>query len=302
MYLDVDDGSYTATFSISRPYRRLLGISPADGTKTVDVTIQSTSTHTTQRTTSNVERSTDAPSRSVPTVTDPDPSTLPELVPVPAYHINTVRVGGGDFLDFAADVWNAGPAPLSVEGFRRDGTDVMDAYQYFYDGKKPVGRTSVGTFEYDPRPGHQHWHFRQFARYTLLDASKQDVVVSEKEAFCLTPTEPIDLLRPGANWDPEHVGFGSACGDASSVWTRETLDAGWGDTYIQTLPGQSFDISDLPNGTYYIEVRTNPAHRLYERDTSNDVVLRRVRLGGKPGHRTVTVPPWHGIDSDGFGT
>ena len=53
------------------------------------------------------------------------------------------------------------------------------------------------------------------------------------------------------------------------------------------------------NGTYYIEVRTDPARRLYERDTSNDVVLRRIRLGGKPGARTVTVPPYHGIDSDG---
>jgi hypothetical protein len=178
----------------------------------------------------------------------------------------------------------------------------MDAYQYFYDGRKPVGRAPVGTFEYDPRPGHQHWHFRQFARYTLLDASKQNVVVSEKEAFCLTPTEPIDLLRRGANWDPEHVGFGSACGDASSVWTRETLDVGWGDTYIQTLPGQSFDITDLPNGKYYIEVRTNPAGRLYERDTTNDVVLRRIRLTGAPGNRSVHVPPWHGIDSEGAGS
>src|SRR5439155_556203 len=88
----------------------------------------------------------------------------------------------------------------------------------------------------DPRPGHQHWHFRQFARYTLLDSSKRNVVVSEKEAFCLTPTEPIDLLRPGANWEPDHVGFGSACGDASSCWSWESLDVGWGDTSRQKRP------------------------------------------------------------------
>jgi hypothetical protein len=30
----------------------------------------------------------------------------------------------------------------------------------------------------------------------------------------------------------------------------------------------------------------------------NDVSLRRVILGGKPGHRTVRVPAWHGIDPE----
>jgi len=300
MLLQVPDGRYTATVAIARPYRRLFGISQQDGTTDISLSIRTQTTQQAPRNTP-VEQVADTPSPRVPTMTHPDPSVLPELIPLPAYHILSARVGGRDFLEFAANVWNAGPSPLSVEGFRREGTNVMDAYQYFYDaaGGNPVGRASVGTFEYDPRPGHEHWHFRQFARYTLLDASKQNVVVSEKEAFCLTPTEPIDLLRRGANWDPENVGFGSACGDASSVWTRETLDAGWGDTYIQSLPGQSFDITDLPNGTYYIEVRTNPAGRLYERDNSNDVVLRRVRLGGSPGNRTVHVPPWHGIDSDG---
>jgi hypothetical protein len=301
MLLEVPDGNYTATVSIARPYRRLFGISPQDGTTDVSLRIRSaTAPHTPAK--APTRRVADAPSEGVPTMTHPDPSLLPELIPLPAYHILAARVGKRDYLDFAATVWNSGPSPLSVEGYRREGTDVMDAYQYFYDGAKPVGRAPVGAFQYDPRPGHEHWHFRQFARYRLLDAAKQNVVVSEKEAFCLTPTEPIDLLRRGANWDPEHVGFGSACGDATSVWTRETLDVGWGDTYIQTLPGQSFDITGLPNGTYYIEVRTNPARRLYERDTTNDVTLRRVRLSGTPGNRSVRVPPWHGIDSEGAGT
>ena len=80
---------------------------------------------------------------------------------------------------------------------------------------------------------------------------------------------------------------------------REMMPLGWGDTYFQNVAGQSFDITHVPNGTYYIEVRTDPARRLYERDTSNDVVLRRIRLGGNPGARTVTVPPYHGIDSEG---
>ena len=80
-------------------------------------------------------------------------------------------------------------------------------------------------------------------------------------------------------------------------WIRETLPAGWGDTYHQGLPGQSFDITALPNGTYFIEVRANPGHRLYERRDDNDVSYRKVILGGSPGARTVEVPAFRGIDT-----
>jgi hypothetical protein len=84
-------------------------------------------------------------------------------------------------------------------------------------------------------------------------------------------------------------------GDA--LWIREVLPAGWGDTYFQGVPGQSFDITGLPNGTYWIEVRANPLGSLYDVDPTNDTSLREVILGGTPGARTVTVPPWHGIDT-----
>jgi hypothetical protein len=131
----------------------------------------------------------------------------------------------------------------------------------------------------------------------LLDTDNE-IVPSEKEAFCLAPTDAIDLTAPGANWSPYSIGFGTACGSASSIWVRETLDAGWGDTYFQSLPGQSFDITDLPNGRYYIRVEVNPTGLLDEVSTENNVSYRRVRLKGKPGHRTVVVPPYFGIDSE----
>ena len=54
----------------------------------------------------------------------------------------------------------------------------------------------------------------------------------------------------------------------------------------------------MPNGTYYIEVTANPEMVLYETNTSNDVSLRKVILGGTPGHRTVKVPAFHGIDPE----
>jgi hypothetical protein len=76
------------------------------------------------------------------------------------------------------------------------------------------------------------------------------------------------------------------------------MPVGWGDTYFQTVAGQSFDITRVPNGTYYIEVVANPRKVLHESDTGNDVSLRQVILGGKPGHRTVRVPAVSGIDPE----
>jgi hypothetical protein len=66
---------------------------------------------------------------------------------------------------------------------------------------------------------------------------------------------------------------------------------GNGDTYLQSKPGQAFDITDLPNGTYYIQVVTNPVGDLYETDRANNESLRKVTLIGSPGARFAIVPP-----------
>jgi hypothetical protein len=187
---------------------------------------------------------------------------------------------------------------MDVEGFRRPGQAVMDAWQYFYSNGVPVGRAPTGNLTYDARPNHQHWHFEQFARYSLLGADQTQVVRSEKTGFCLAPTDAIDLTAAAADWNPYSVGLGTACGSEGSIWIREVLPTGWGDTYFQGLPGQSFDVTNLPNGTYYISVQANPDGLLIEANTTNNTEIRQVILGGKPGHRTVTVPPWHGIDTE----
>jgi hypothetical protein len=241
---------------------------------------------------------TDAPAPSVPTVSDPDPSTLPDLVALPAWGMGTYTRKQRDYLSFNATEWNAGPGTMVVEGFRPPDADEMDAYQYFYAGGEPVGRASIGTMEYHAGGGHDHWHFEQFTQYSLLDASQSQIVVSEKQSWCLANTDPIDLNVPNAKWDAYGGGLYTACGGPGALWVREVLDVGWGDTYSQWVAGQAFDITDLPNGTYYVEVAVNPLGAMFETSTENNVELREIQLTGKPGHRKVTVPPWHGIDTE----
>jgi len=199
---------------------------------------------------------------------------------------------------FGATVWNGGPSPLVVDGFRGAGQEKMDAYQYFYDANgKQVGYTPTGTMEWDAREGHQHWHFSDFASYRLLGADKKEIVRSGKEAFCLANTDAIDYTVKNANWHPSNTDLATACGEETSVSVREVLDVGNGDTYEQYRPGQSFDVTNLPNGTYYIQVIANPDNRLKEQSTANNVTYRKVVLGGTPGARTVTVPKYGMIDA-----
>jgi hypothetical protein len=229
----------------------------------------------------------------------------PDLRSLPAYQIALDRTDGEGnptdktYLNFGATVWNAGPSPLVVDGFRRSGDDLMDAYQYFYDSKgKEVGAESAGTMEWDPRKGHEHWHFTAFATYRLLDETKKITERSGKEAFCLVPTDSVDLNVKNAEWKPASTDLETACGEQDALSIREVLDVGWGDTYGQSLPGQSFDVTDLKSGVYYIEVLANPDLKLAESNTNNNQALRKVELGGEVGgERTLKVLPHENVDA-----
>jgi hypothetical protein len=297
VYFDGPDGHYTVSLSIEPLYRALFDISDRRAAATVGIDV--TTATSAPSFYAATARRTGHP-LTVPTVATPDRSTLPELIAAPAWDIRTAvdSATGDDLLTFGATIWNAGPSPLVVEGYRRPGTEIMDAYQYFFKHGRPVARARVGIMVFDHDVGHEHWHFQQFAEYSLLDANQQLIVPSEKDGFCLAPTDAIDMTRKGAEWRPEDIGFSSACGDIDSTWLREVLPVGWGDTYHQYVPGQSFDITDVPNGTYYVSIRTNPVGKLFERRKTNDTELREVDLGGTPGHRTATVPLWHGIDTE----
>jgi hypothetical protein len=228
----------------------------------------------------------------------PPRNTLPDLVPLPAFGISTGNEGGHDLLAFGATVYNRGPGPMVAEGFRQGSTSRMSAYQMFYRGTRLVGSSRVGTMAYDARESHQHWHFKDFATYDLVNRDHQRLRSSGKEAFCLAPTDAVDLLAPGAVVDPGDGDLETACGDLSSIWVREVLATGWGDTYSQDRAGQAIDITGLPNGTYWIRVRANPGHRLHERSRKNNVSYRRVVLGGTAGDRTVSVPAYGRVDSE----
>ncbi|MEV5954155.1 lysyl oxidase family protein [Streptomyces sp. NPDC051987] len=309
--VDLPAGVYTAKVSVAKKYRDLFGI--PDTTQTIKVTVRQQDSgggqglagakRAQKSASKNLKPAAARPVGKAAVVAD---MPKPDLRALPAYGIAITdgdeggagAAAGKDYLAFSATVWNGGPSPLVVDGFRKPGAEKMDAYQYFYDAKgKQVGYTPTGTMEWDPREGHQHWHFSDFASYRLLGADKKEIVRSGKEAFCLANTDAIDYTVKNANWHPYNTDLATACGEETAVSVREVLDVGNGDTYSQYRPGQSFDVTDLPNGTYYIQVIANPDNRLKEQSTANNVTYRKVVLGGTPGARTVTVPKYGLVDA-----
>lgn len=332
-YYTVPLGTYTATVTIASVYQRLLHISPQDATAQVKITVisgpnfgeattnsganpgeasPSNGSNSGNASTSGVSGSPRSISFSTPAAsarypqnsqdaTMPrDNSVLPDLISLPAWGITISHETSPDtdMLHFGATIWVSGNGPLDIEGFRDNGSPTMPAYQYFWSNGHIVGRVPAGTMGFDSQPGHNHWHFQQFAEYQLLNADKRLVVRSAKVGFCITPTDPVDLLEGGAVWQPPSTGLSGQCGVPTALWVTEYLPVGWGDTYPGTVTGNSFDITNLPNGTYFIEVVANPSGVIHEVTRANDISLREVILGGQPGHRTVQVPAWKGIDPE----
>jgi len=212
---------------------------------------------------------------------------LPDMVALPAFDMFAgTDEEGNDQLTFGANIANLGSGPLVVEGYRVD-ESTMSALQWEYRNGVPTRSHPAGEFEWDPREGHLHWHFEDIAQYDLV-AADGSVTRSGKQAFCLAPTDPIDLTIPGAEQRVDTDRLWSACGGEAALWIRQVLPAGWGDTYYQGLPGQAFDITGLPNGAYSVRVTTNFRNRLKESNTANNVSNRRIEIGGVPGERTVT--------------
>jgi Lysyl oxidase len=305
--LRIGPGRYTVTATVRPRYATTFGLGPAEATRTIKLTVSEEDFSGEGRARpSTVAR----PAAHPPAGPEGRAAAgqegraaagpVPDLRSLPAWGMSIA--GNGNFLRFSATVWNAGNSPLVVDGFRRQGEDEMDAYQYFFDADgNQTGYQDVGHLHWDPKPSHQHWHFEDFARYSLLDRDKVEAVRSKKEAFCLANTDAVDLTVPDAEWRPENTDLSTSCGDYSSLSIREVLAAGWGDTYTQYRAGQSFNLKGLPNGTYYVAVIANPKHHLVEASMDNNVALRKVRIGGREGHRTVKVPQVGIIEEDGYG-
>ena len=205
----------------------------------------------------------------------------PNLQPLPAQHISL----SNGLLSFDTTSWNSGPGRLElIAGKVNNRAKKQKVYQriYYSDGISYYDHLA-GDFIWHKQ--HNHFHFEQYALYTLRLASMPDTSLrgSQKTTFCVMDTtlEDIYFNLPGTPHNPVY----STCGNV-----KQGMSVGWGDTYGSYLAGQSIDVSGLSDGLYHLVIEIDPQKRLLELDDGDNTscVLLDLRIS------TSTVTPLGG--------
>lgn len=227
----------------------------------------------------------------------------PDIDPVAPRELQVEQDESGRFLlSFDAAFDNVGVGPLRIEGHREDTSEWMVADQLISrsDGSGWLNE-DVGELRFAESEDHRHWHFFQFMRYELVQPSDEKAVApDEKTGFCLGDrynTDPSDSL-PGEPPMPGEFDVPPSndwCAEDALERTDLTmgLSVGYGDDYKAFLDGQSIDITDVPEGRYYLVHRVNA--NLLESDYSNNAASVLIELGwpdgsdGSPTSRVLAV-------------
>lgn len=104
-----------------------------------------------------------------------------------------------------------------------------------------------------------------FSRYELRDAATGETVLrGNKRGFCISDPEPWIAESDASckQYDCNHQGISPGCAD----------------NYGSSLPCQWVDVTDVPSGSYELEVGVNSDHQVAEQSYANNVVTLRIEL------------------------
>lgn len=160
-----------------------------------------------------------------------------------------------------------------------------------------------GLFEF--ASCHNHFHFRHYALYELVDPRTGQVWRAAKRGFCMLDTDPNPASLGGVAPGP---GKFRSCG-AVGIPGNQGISAGWADTYRFTLAGQYFVLDGgdgqpvVPPGDYIIRITVNPpfvaqggeacpnrdpqgfCHQLPETNYSDNVGTTTISIAAHPGRK-----------------
>ncbi len=124
------------------------------------------------------------------------------------------------------------------------------------------GNPSDGDGLFELATCHGHFHFRNYATYSLYpinpDGSLGTVIVAAKRGFCMIDVTPFknDAASPKA-WVYRSCGRPGFAGLPPRAG-NQGISTGWADEYTKWLAGQFFVVDDLAAGPYLIRIVVNP--------------------------------------------
>jgi hypothetical protein len=185
---------------------------------------------------------------------------------------------GHVYISYSTAMYNGGPGPFYIQGTGvattlPDGTPAELANQIIYRDDGTSYTRAAGAMEY--HAGHGHIHFTDFALARLLyRGGPQDgqlVAQGEKTSFAILEMINYSNLPQRPEW-PGGLGGGRTQG----------LRPGYADVYGPGLTGQSFEITGVPNGNYWLEVIADPLNHILESNETDNTARIAITLTGLP--------------------
>jgi hypothetical protein len=220
-----------------------------------------------------------------PPVGDPQ---LPDIVPAPPQDPRISHEGGRWLVRFSTTLMNIGDGDFVLRATRgiRDWTVYQDV---------PYAKSGAKVYETPARlawggDGHEHWHVERIAVGRLAPFSSSGTppmpgmgLADAKVGFCYY--DHSRYLDDAA----QNPGYSRlACGKQGDRTIGMGLSYGWIDRYDFRLPGQSFDVTDLPDGKYRLWLDVDEKRWFHEKRRDNNVTWADFDLATKNnGSRTV---------------
>ena len=208
---------------------------------------------------------------------------LPNLVELPPTDLAVAVIEQPDGssryeLRFTSIAGNSGAGALEVRSTRRSSLAPWTSVQAvaLAGGGARTAPLPI-TIGYDDDPGHGHFHIARFERYELTSA--QGVIARDSKAgYCLG-----DRTLLGTK--PAKQRFATACRgrQPGALSLAQGISPGWADPYAADLPGQAFDLTGLPDGTYTLVNRVNDQRLYLESSYADNVAATVFRLSRPDG-------------------
>jgi hypothetical protein len=202
---------------------------------------------------------------------------------IPPGDFQIAVVSGQRELRYTHNIFNGGDGPLEIRPVFDSATGTAQGFQRLFTHDSAgnwslVSETQIaGVFTWHPEHGHYHFPLAQFGLYAVNPDNSvgAPVVMSPKIGFCIGDSYRLD---PSLVHSPSTLGYdGGTCSDPSAM---RGISVGWGDQYDWNDPGQSIDVSTLPDGVYWFRGIVDPNNYLLERDETNNTTDIKLQITG----------------------
>lgn len=213
---------------------------------------------------------------------------LPDIAPAPPQDAQITHEKGRWLLRFSTSLLNIGDGDFVLRAERvLDDWTVYEDIQYSKSGARVLESRASLVWGGD---GHNHWHVERIAVGRLAPWTSgrppkpRTGVADSKVGFCYY--DNVRYLDDAAQ-NPGYSRF--ACGGREDRSIGMGLSYGWIDRYDFRLPGQSIDVTDLPDGKYRLWLDVDEQKWFREKRRNNNVTWEDFDLvTQKNGARAVT--------------